>query len=137
MPTTLILHFMFKEKDFKVITWVSIKYCEFSPFGDIRLPTLTLYGNQMNRMSLNMYLLPDLSNMPMTIYMFFEVCQQAQLYSRLCIIDRSNKRLLFFFKSLYMLLYWKGFVHLHMLLCRNIGEHFDSYNKVLLLNVCT
>ena len=52
MPTTLILYFMFQEKDFKVITWVSIKYCEFSPFYKIKLSIFTLYGNQMNRISL-------------------------------------------------------------------------------------
>ena len=53
MPTTLILYFMFQEKDFKVITWVSIKYCEFSPFYKIKLSIFTLYGNQMNRISLS------------------------------------------------------------------------------------
>ena len=54
MPTKLILYFMFQEKDFKVITWVSIKYCEFLPFYKIKLSIFTLYGNQMNRISLKM-----------------------------------------------------------------------------------
>ena len=52
MPMTLILYFMFQEKDFKVISWISIKYCEFSPFFKIKLSIFTFYGNQMNRISL-------------------------------------------------------------------------------------
>ena len=52
MPMTLILYFMFQEKDFKVISWISIKYCEFSTFFKIKLSIFTFYGNQMNRISL-------------------------------------------------------------------------------------
>ena len=53
MSMTLILYFIFQEKDFEVISWVSIKYCEFSPFFKIKLSIFTFYGNQMNRISLS------------------------------------------------------------------------------------
>ena len=54
MPTTLILYFMFSSNKKTIIfTSILLRYCELSPFYDIKLITFTLRGDQMNRISFN------------------------------------------------------------------------------------